>query len=80
MPITKPITYLGRHLDKAGAHPAAALIRAPLLPEHRDAVYARLPQGARHWPLLAKKWKVWAVLAIDEWVFEHQRRPFAPDA
>lgn len=53
--------------------PQAAILQHAVARDVLDAVYKKLPPGARHNPLVAKRWKVWGVLATPDWVTIHGR-------
>lgn len=68
--------YHGYH--PATQRPVAVVIPAPVPPEERDRLYARLAPGTRHHPRLAKLWKVWAVCCTEDWAIAHANRAAAP--
>lgn len=70
------IAYHG--YDPRSQQPAAAVIPTMLPPEERDRVYSRLAPGARHHPILARRWKVWAVLCTEDWAITHANHSAPP--
>lgn len=56
----------------------AAILQNPVARDVIEAAYALLPSGARMNIMLAKRWKVWGVLATEDWCLLHARRLNAP--
>jgi hypothetical protein len=64
--------------DHIASSVTAAIIKAKADKPELDAAYKKLPEEARLQVGLARKWKVWAVLAPDWWAAENSRRTEAP--
>lgn len=53
--------------------PQAAILQHAVARDVLDAVYKKLPPGARQNLLVAKRWKVWGVLATADWLVVNAR-------
>lgn len=62
--------------------PQAAILQHAVARDVLEAVYKKLPPGARQNLLVAKKWRVWGVLATPDWITIHGRgnKPPKPTA
>lgn len=60
--------------------PQAAILTNPVTRDVLDATYKKLPPGARQNLLVAKRWRVWGVLATEDWVTVHGRGNQPPKA
>lgn len=60
--------------NQAGRAEAAVVIR-PGAPDLYTKLYGMLPQDARSMPLLAKSWRVFAVLCTRQWAEDNLTRP-----
>lgn len=63
---------------EAARVPVAAIIPTAIDRTELEATYKKLPGEARLQIGLARKWRVWAVLAPDWWAKEHADKPKAP--
>lgn len=60
--------------------PQAAIVQHAVTRDVLDAIYKRLPPGARQNLLLAKRWRLWGVLATEDWAITHARLAKPPAA
>lgn len=78
VPEAKPELVQFKGWDSALQKFAAAYVREAMSRDDLDAVYRKLVPAARQQIRLARKWKLWGVLASDDWAAEFGPNPVAP--